>query len=106
MTPTPCPLKRIPASGGPETVILDRVMFFSWSVTPSGIYFLTRDQEKDWLDLFDPDTGKRTRLGSLPFRPNFGAAFCGFVSVSPDGRSLIGNHVDRFDTNLMLLDIS
>jgi Tol biopolymer transport system component len=103
---TPCQIKRVPVGGGPETVVLDGVTIFSWSVTPQGIYFMTREREKDWLDRFDPATGKRTRLGTLPFRPNFGGMFCGFVSVSPDGRSVIGNHVDRFDSNLMVLDIS
>ena len=38
-----CPLKRIPASGGPETVVLDRVIADTWSVTSQGIYFLTRE---------------------------------------------------------------
>jgi Tol biopolymer transport system component len=102
----PCPLKRIPASGGPETVVLDRVWTDTWSVTSSGIYFSTREGEKDWLDLFDPATGKQTRIGALPFRPNMGGPLCGFMSVSPDGRSLIGNQVDRFDSNLMLLETS
>jgi len=102
----PCPLKRIPVSGGSESVVLDRVLLETWTVTSSGIYFLTREREKDWLDLFDPTTGKQTRLGAVPFRPNIGGPFCGFVSVSPDGRSLIGNEVDRFDSNLMLLEIS
>ena len=67
---------------------------------------MTRERERDWLDLFDPATGKRTRLGELPFRPNIGGPFCGFLSVSPDGRSLIGNQVDRLESNLMLLEIS
>jgi Tol biopolymer transport system component len=106
LTGTPCPLKRISTSGGPESVVLDGVISTTWSVTPTGIYFLSREGEKDWLDRFDPATGKRSRLGMLPFRPNFGGLFCGFVSVAPDGGTVIGNHVDRFDSNLMVLDIS
>jgi Tol biopolymer transport system component len=106
LPPTPCPLKRIPATGGPETIVLDRVTFSGWSVTSRGVYLLSRDQKNDWLDLFDPATGERARLGSLPFKPNFGGLFCGFVSVSPDGRSVVGNHVDRFDSNLMIMEIS
>jgi Tol biopolymer transport system component len=101
-----CPLKRIPASGGPETVVLDRVIADTWSVTSQGIYFLTREAGKDWLDLFDPARGKRSRIGSVPFKVNIGGPFCVSMSVSPDGKTLIGNEVDRFESNLMLLEIS
>lgn len=101
----PCQLKRVAVAGGPEAVVLDGVIAFSWSVTPSGIYFLAREADTDWLDVYDVETRKRTRLGALPFRPA-GAGFCGFLSVSQDGRFLISNHVDRFESNLGLLEIS
>jgi Tol biopolymer transport system component len=106
MDSRPCPLERIPASGGPETVVLDRVIADTWSVTSQGIYFLTREAGKDWLDLFDPARGKRSRIGSVPFKVNIGGPFCVSMSVSPDGKTLIGNEVDRFESNLMLLEIS
>jgi dipeptidyl aminopeptidase/acylaminoacyl peptidase len=102
---TPCQLKRIPVAGGIETVILDRAVAFSWSVTPSGIYFLTRETSGEWLDVYDPGTSKRSRLGKLPFRPAT-PGFCPFMAVSQDGRFLIANHIDRFDSNLGLLEIS
>lgn len=98
----PCPLKRVPVDGGPETIVLDRVVVGAWSINTKGIYFLNREEGKDWLDVFDPVTSKRVRLGSLPFSSNH----CRFMSVSPDGRFLIGNHVDRFEANLGLVEIT
>jgi dipeptidyl aminopeptidase/acylaminoacyl peptidase len=98
----PCPLKRVPVDGGPEVVVLDGVAAAHWSITAKGIYFLSREGGRDWLDLFDPRTSKRVRLGSLPFRSNH----CGFISVSPNGSHLIGNHVDKYEADIGLVEIT
>jgi hypothetical protein len=98
----PCPLKRVRVDGGPETVVLDRVVPAAWSITTKGIYFLSHEGGRNWLDLFDPATSKLVRLGFLPFSSNH----CRFISVSLDGRFLVGNHVDRFEANLGLLEIN
>jgi Tol biopolymer transport system component len=95
-------LKRVPSSGGEESALVEGIFPFYWSVTDNGIYFLTLEQGRDYLDRYDPDTSQRTRLGRLPFQAARG--FCGFMSVSQDGRFLVANHVDRYETNLGLID--
>jgi hypothetical protein len=75
----------------------------AWSITSAGIYFLVREREHDALELLNPSTGKRTRVGLMPFKVS---NHCGFLSVSPDASALISNHVDRFDSDLMLAEIS
>jgi Tol biopolymer transport system component len=95
-------LKRVPTDGGEETVVMDGVSSFYWSMTQKGIYFLSLDQGRDYLERYDLATGQRTRLGALPFQAARG--FCGFMSVSNDGRFLIANHVDRFEQNLGIID--
>jgi Tol biopolymer transport system component len=107
-------LKRIPVGGGEESVVIGDmdVSPFHWTVTAKGIYLLTLDhrtfsgfapaQGTEHLDRYDPATGQRERLGTLPFRTARG--FCGFMSVSQDGRFLVANHVDRYESNLGLID--
>jgi Tol biopolymer transport system component len=101
---SPNVLKRVPATGGPETVVLEDVPSFCWSVLADGIYVLMAESGKEYLEVYDPDNGRRRRLGLMPFRVARG--FCGFMTVAPDGRSLLGNHVDRFETNLGLLELA
>jgi Tol biopolymer transport system component len=95
-------LKRVSSHGGEESALVEGVSPFYWSVTHHGIYFLTLEQSRDYVDRYDPATGQRTRIGLLPFQPARG--FCGFMSVSQDARFLVANHVDRYETNLGLID--
>ena len=101
---SPANLMRIPAEGGNPTFVLDNVQAFYWSVADKGIFILdlaTMEPDSDAVDFYDFATGKRTRLGRLPWRVS---RLCGRISVSQDGRWLATNHVDRRDTNLMLVD--
>jgi TolB protein len=101
---SPNVLKRVPAGGGHESVVVEGLSSFSWSVLPDGVYFAVRERGKDYLDRYDPATTRRTRLGVLPFQ--IARGFCGFMRMSPDGRALLANRVDRFETNLGLLEMS
>ena len=94
-------LVRIPANGGSQTFVLGDVRAFYWSVAERGIFVLTMERDFDAVDFYDAATGKRMRLGRLPWRAS---RLCGRISVSRDGRWLATNHVDRFDTNLMFVD--
>jgi Tol biopolymer transport system component len=95
-------IKRVPSNGGEETALVEGVSAFYWSVGKDAIYFLTLEQGRDYLDRYDPTTHQRRRIGLLPFQAARG--FCGFMSISPDGRSLLANHVDRYESNLGLID--
>src|SRR4030095_9862245 len=61
-------LKRVPSHGGAESVLVESVSPFYWSVTHNGIYFLTLEQGRDYVDRYDPATGRTTRVGLLPFQ--------------------------------------
>jgi hypothetical protein len=95
-------LKRVPPGGGEEVALVEGVSPFFWSVTKDGIYFLTPDQGRDYVDRYDPVTRRRVRLGILPFQAAQNS--CGFISVSQDGRFLVANHVDRYESNLGVID--
>jgi Tol biopolymer transport system component len=99
------PLKRVPAAGGEESAVMDSVPHHNvWTVTSKGIYLLAQEPGGPYLDLYDPATARRGRVGTLPFRvaPPF---FCGFLNVSQDGGYLIANHADRDETNLGLIEL-
>ena len=82
--------------------MLPDVSPFHWSVTHKGLYLLTLEQGTEHLDRYDPETRRSERLGVLPFRTARG--FCGFMSVSQDGRFLLANHIDRYESNLGVID--
>jgi hypothetical protein len=96
---------RIPVDGGSPTVgptvVLANVRAFYWSVAEKGIFILAMEHDYDAVDFYDFATGKRTRLGRLPWRVS---RLCGRISVSRDGRWLATSHVDRLDSNVMLVD--
>lgn len=98
----PAVLKRVPATGGEESVVAQGIMPFNWSVTKKGIYNLALEQGEQYVEVLDPETGWRTRLGVLPFP--VALPQCGFTTVSEDARFLIANHLDRDESNLGLID--
>jgi hypothetical protein len=98
----PTVLKRIPASGGEESVIAEGIIFRNWSVTAKGIYNLVPEKDRHFLERIDHVSGQRTRLGVLPFQ--VALATCGFTTVSQDARFLLANHLDRDESNLGLIE--
>jgi Tol biopolymer transport system component len=94
-------LKRVALNGGPEVFVLDGVNAWFWSVAAAGIYFLVREPDADWIDFHAFRSGVRSRMGRLPFRVS---TLCGGISVSQDGQWLVTNHIDRFDSDLMMID--
>jgi Tol biopolymer transport system component len=98
----PAILKRVPSAGGEESVVAQPITPFNWSVTSKGIYNVALEKDGHFLDVYDPSTAKRTRLGVLPFR--VAVPQCGFTTVSEDARFLIANHLDRDESNLGLID--
>jgi WD40-like Beta Propeller Repeat len=97
----PAHLVRIPADSGSPAFVLDNVRAFYWSVAEKGIFILAMERDFDAVDVYDFATAKRTRLGRLPWRAS---RLCGRISVSRDGRWLATSHVDRLDSNVMLVD--
>ena len=59
---------RLPLGGGQEEVVLDRVRPFLWSVTDTGIVFVTREQDFDAMDVYRFSDRQVARVGRLGFR--------------------------------------
>lgn len=92
---------RRPVEGGQEEVVVERVRTFLWSVTDSGIVFVTREADFDAIDRYrfsDQRVAGDGRLGfSLPGSYTH-------MSVSRDGRWALATKMVRSDSDLMRLD--
>jgi Tol biopolymer transport system component len=94
-------LMRAHVDGGEESVVLERVRPFLWSVTEKGIVFVTREPDFDAIDFYRFSDQRVARVGRLGFRipSNYTQ-----MSVSRDGRWALATEMVRFDSDLMLLD--
>ncbi|HEU4937700.1 MAG TPA: hypothetical protein VFT39_14675 [Vicinamibacterales bacterium] len=94
-------LMRSTVDGGQESVVLDGVLPFLWSVTEKGIVFVTRESDFDALDLYRFSDRQVVRVGRLGFRI---PGIYTHMTVSRDGRWALATEMVRFDSDLMLLD--
>ncbi len=92
---------RIAVDGGQESVVLEPVRPFLWSVTDKGIVFVTRETDFDALDMYRFSDQQVARVGRLGFRIPGSYTH---MSVSRDGRWVLATEMVRFDSDLMLLD--
>ena len=93
-------LMRIPVEGGEPLLVIPHVWPFHWTATQQGIYYL-RLGEPDVLFLYGHIDNRTIRLGTLPRPVSRGD---GNMTVSADGRWLLTCHVERADTDFMLID--
>ena len=94
-------LMRLPLVGGQEELVLERVHPFLWSVTETGIVFVTREPNFDAIDVYRFSDQRVARLGRLGFRIPWTFTH---MTVSREGRWALATEMVRFDTDLMLLD--
>ena len=94
-------LMRLPLVGGQEELVLERVRPFLWSVTETGIVFVTREPSFDAIDVYRFSDQRVARLGRLGFR--IPRTFT-HMTVSREGRWALATEMVRFDSDLMLLD--
>jgi Tol biopolymer transport system component len=94
-------LMRVPVGGGQEELVLERVQPFLWSVTDTGIVFVTREPDFDAIDVYRFSDRRVARVGRLAFRVPGGFRN---MAVSRDGRWALATRLVRFDTDLMRLD--
>jgi len=94
-------LMRLPLGGGPEELVLDRVRPFQWSVTDTGIVFVTREPDFDAIDVYRFNDQQAARVGRLGFRI---PGIYTHMTVSRDGRWALATDMVRFDSDLMRLD--
>ena len=92
---------RVPLGGGREEAVLERVRPFLWSVTDTGIVFVTNEADFDAIDAYRFSDRRITRVGRLAFRL---PGIYTHMTVSRDGRWMLATKMERFDSDLMLLD--
>ena len=89
---------RVPVSGGPETLILDRkISPLWWDLTDRGIYFI----EGNTISLYDSATRRARSLAPVHSDPRFEPD--GFLSVSPDDKWLLYTGGIR-TSDIMMID--
>jgi Tol biopolymer transport system component len=94
-------LMRVPVAGGQEELVLEGIRPFLWSVTDTGIVFVTREPNFDAIDVYQFSDRRVARVGRLGFRVPAGSRS---LTVSRDGRWALATEMVRFDSDLMFLD--
>ena len=94
-------LMRVPLGGGHEEAVLEQVRPFLWSVTDTGIVFVTREPEFDAIDMYRFSDRRVARIGRLGFRL---AGIYTQMTVSRDGRWALATKMERYDSDLMRID--
>ncbi len=99
--PHQCSVWRMPAGGGEETMVLDSTTCDNpYAVAKQGIYFFRKGDKKDQVDLcFLPlPTGKTRTILTIE------RAYVGYMTVSPDGRTIRYTQTDQTGSDLMLVE--
>jgi Tol biopolymer transport system component len=94
-------LMRAPLAGGNEEVVLEHIRPFLWSVTDTGIVFVTREPDFDALDAYRFSDRRIARVGRLGFRI---PGIYTHMTASRDGRWALATKMVRFESDLMRLD--
>ena len=94
-------LMRLPLGGGQEELVLEQLRPFLWSVTDTGIVFVTRERDFDAIDLYRFSDRQVARVGRLGFRLPGSYTH---MTVSRDGRWALATKMVRFDADLMRVD--
>ena len=98
---TTAKLMRLALADGQEELLLRRVRPFAWSVTDTGIVFVTSERDFDALDVYRFSDQRVARLGRLGFRI---PEIFNHMAVSRDGRWASATQLVRFESDLMRLD--
>lgn len=93
-------LWKMPVEGGPETLVLNSLYRYNFTLTPAAIYFTTPSNPDSPSELkrLDLSTGKVGSLYTLGKRVDLGLA------LSPDGRHLLFAQLDYVGSDLMTVE--
>ena len=94
-------LMRLPLDGGEPEPVVSGLRPFLWSVTDTGIAFVTREPDFDAIDVYFSSDQRVARVGRLGFRL---PGIYTHMTVSRDGRWALATNMVRFDADLMRLD--
>lgn len=91
----------MPVGGGEEVRIIDKARYRMWAVTADGICFLNEEPSPGSLEFYDFATRRVKRIASLDIGPPL---FDGGFAVSPDGKRLLYLRMDKFESDIMLVE--
>lgn len=92
---------RVPVEGGEETQVLDRGLQSYWTLTNQGIYVRTwKPPLAPVIELYSFATGRLARVAELAKGKDYDIG----LSVSPDGKWILYTQLDRYDSDLMLVE--
>jgi hypothetical protein len=94
----PGDVMRIPVGEGDPVTILKAIPGELWSLTRKGMFYVTRDGKEDTINLLRLEDDTKAPVGTLPFR------ISASMTVSQDGRWLLCNQINRYETDLMLIE--
>ncbi len=92
---------KIPVEGGEEIKVLDSVDFDGgWSVWEKGIYFFTMPDERGHREIrfHEFESGKTSKIQTTDSKVKM------FLTVSPDGRTILYPQEDEASSDLMLVE--
>jgi Tol biopolymer transport system component/DNA-binding winged helix-turn-helix (wHTH) protein len=96
-------LWRMPGGGGEETVVLNQLQpldWLNWTLTPTGIYFITRPTpDVPQLAFYEAQSQQTRALQSLPR-----LLYKSGLSVAPDGKTLLYTKLEKSEADLILMD--
>jgi len=97
----PARLMRVALTGGQAEPVVEVVRPFLWSVTNTGIVFVTREPDFDAIDVYRFSDHRVGRIGRLGFRLPGSYTH---MTASRDGRWVLATKMVRFDSDLMRID--
>ncbi|MDH4179997.1 MAG: DUF5050 domain-containing protein, partial [Armatimonadota bacterium] len=98
-TPDDGPLFRLPLEGGEESQVLESVHRRAFAVTRQGLYFIPVPVSGvTSVQFFDVTSGKSTSIAKID-RP-----LSLYLTVSPDGRTILYSQQDETGSDLMLVE--
>jgi hypothetical protein len=93
----------MPVGGGEESLVLNQLQpldWLNWTLTPTGIYFVTRPTpETPQLAFYDAQTQQTHLLQTLPR-----LLYKSGLAVAPDGRTLLYGKLEKSEADLILVE--
>lgn len=93
---------KVPVGGGDEVRVLDDAFQGFWALLDKGIYFVNiKATPYPSIDFLDFATGRTSRVAVIEKQLNLVSPS---LAVSPDGRWILHAKVDRFESDIMLVE--
>jgi eukaryotic-like serine/threonine-protein kinase len=93
---------KVPVAGGEEVRVLDNAFQGFWALLDKGIYFVNLNATLyPTLDFFDFATNRTRRVAVIEKQLQLVSPS---LAVSPDGRWILHAKVDRFESDIMLVE--